>query len=205
MQFRTLAALLGVAALTASPGVARAAGEAPPPVATSPGPDYPTTVAELEAMSARFAPVDVVVDLTALPEHERFALAKLVEASLLVDARSCDRSALGAARLRYFLLNKGPWSRLDHDAPFIPGVGPKPAARTSTRPARLARRGRAVDRAAPRGDRRPATGFFTTIRRSARAGGAVRRGALQPRVPGRARARGPPGCARPRRRRGSRR
>ena len=37
-----------------------------------------------------------------------------------------DRSAEGLARLRYFLLNKGPWSRLDGDAPFIAGVGDKP-------------------------------------------------------------------------------
>ena len=33
-----------------------------------------------------------------------------------------DRSPVGQARLRYFLINKGPWSRLDHNRPFLPGV-----------------------------------------------------------------------------------
>ena len=36
--------------------------------------------------------------------------------------------ASAAARLHYFLINKGPWSRLDHNAPFIPGVPAKPEA-----------------------------------------------------------------------------
>ena len=39
---------------------------------------------------------------------------------------SCSSSATrrpsGRARLHYFLINKGPWSRLDHNAPFVPGV-----------------------------------------------------------------------------------
>jgi len=37
-----------------------------------------------------------------------------------------DQSALGTARLRYFILNMGPWSRLDANAAFIPGAPPKP-------------------------------------------------------------------------------
>ncbi len=37
-----------------------------------------------------------------------------------------DQSELGRARLHYFLINKGPWSRLDHNEPFIPGAPPKP-------------------------------------------------------------------------------
>ena len=36
------------------------------------------------------------------------------------------RRELGRARQHYFLLNKGPWSRLDHDEPFIPGAPAKP-------------------------------------------------------------------------------
>ena len=35
---------------------------------------------------------------------------------------------LPAARLHYFLINKGPWSRLDHNRVFIPGVPAKPEA-----------------------------------------------------------------------------
>ena len=36
---------------------------------------------DLAAMSARFAPVEVRVDLSALPDEERAALARLIEAS----------------------------------------------------------------------------------------------------------------------------
>ncbi len=44
------------------------------------------TQQQLEAMSARFAPVDIGADVSALPASERQALAKLVEASQLIDA-----------------------------------------------------------------------------------------------------------------------
>ena len=33
-----------------------------------------------------------------------------------------DQSPIGRARLHYFLINKGPWSRLDHNEPFVPGA-----------------------------------------------------------------------------------
>jgi hypothetical protein len=179
MRIRVFAALASVGLAAGGPGAA-ASPDVPPPVSASPGPDLPTTVAAFEAMSARFAPVDVVVDLEPLPEHERFALAKLVEASRLVDAvflrqrapgtdallqwLAGDRSALGAARLDYFLLEKGPWSSLDDDRPFLPGVGPKPEG-ANFYPAGSARAD--VERwlaALPEAQRAAATGFFTTIR-----------------------------------------
>src|SRR5258706_1334220 len=37
-----------------------------------------------------------------------------------------DETPEGRARLHYFLINKGPWSRLDHNEPFVPGAPPKP-------------------------------------------------------------------------------
>jgi hypothetical protein len=40
---------------------------------------------ELQSMSARFAPVDIREDVPALPQNERAALAKLIEASRYVD------------------------------------------------------------------------------------------------------------------------
>lgn len=137
---------------------------------------------ELETMTARFAPVDVRVDLAQLPSEERAALAHLVEASRYIDAlfleqRSAsnaahlvslqtDNTPLGRARLNYFLLNKGPWSELDEDKPFLPGVGAKPASANFYPPDATRE---AIDKwmnslaAAPR---TAATGFFTTIRRT---------------------------------------
>src|SRR4051812_17309306 len=44
------------------------------------------TAAQLHAMTARFAPVDIQVDLAALPANEQAALAKLIEASRYIDA-----------------------------------------------------------------------------------------------------------------------
>src|SRR5262245_1474650 len=82
---------------------------------------------KLETMAARFAPVDLAVDISALPPNERQALAKMVEASRVMDSLflrqvwvanektlqdlSRDTSPLGRARLHYFTINKGPWSR----------------------------------------------------------------------------------------------
>src|SRR5687768_12566082 len=100
------------------------------------------TEQQLKQMIGRFAPVEIGADISALPAAEAAALAKMVEAARLMDGLflqqvwagnssllvqlAADRSALGQARLHYFLLNKGPWSRLDHDAPFVPGVPAKP-------------------------------------------------------------------------------
>jgi peptidase M49-like protein len=141
--------------------------------------DVPT----LDRMAARFAPTDVTADLSSLPASERTALAKLVEASKIMDAIFLrqvwagnealfldlirDQSPLGRTRLHYFLINKGPWSSLDSNEPFIPGAPPKPESANfypvgSTRAEiedwikRLSEEERAR-----------ATGFFTTIRRGA--------------------------------------
>ena len=102
-------------------------------------------VAAIDAQLRRFAPVDIAADVNALPPPEREALAKLVAAARLMDglflqqvwagnastltALAADRSPEGEAELHYFILNKGPWSRLDEDAPFVRPVfhvPPKP-------------------------------------------------------------------------------
>src|SRR5262245_45194645 len=93
---------------------------------------------------ARFAPTDVTVDVSALPPNERKALVHLLRAAQVMDALFLeqvwagnesmlfdlvrDESDSGRARLHYFLINKGPWSRLDHHEPFISGAPPKPVS-----------------------------------------------------------------------------
>ena len=37
-----------------------------------------------------------------------------------------DDTPEGRSRLHYFLINKGPWSRLDHNQPFVSGAPSKP-------------------------------------------------------------------------------
>ncbi|MED5594234.1 dipeptidyl-peptidase 3 family protein [Janthinobacterium sp. P210006] len=96
----------------------------------------PATAAQLTAMSARYAPVELTADTTHLSAGDRQAIAKLVEAAKLVDvlqlrqrwsgnealwaALKKDKSTLGQARLNYFWINKGPWSVLDAHASFMP-------------------------------------------------------------------------------------
>src|SRR5262245_56998777 len=99
--------------------------------------------AKLQKMAARFAPTNIRADLSTLSAADRQARAKLVEASKIMDALflrqvwagndtvlldlSQSQTAEGRARLHYFLINKGPWSRLDHDEAFVPHVPAKPA------------------------------------------------------------------------------
>ncbi len=155
MKFNTCATAALASALASVPFAAAAlrapAGE---PLVIQTAASAPmTTLAELRVMTARFAPAEIGADITSLPDGERRALAKLVEAARLMDslflrqvwagneamlqdlaraaitkgsATADPRQAEAEARLHYFLINKGPWSRLDHDRPFIPGAPPKP-------------------------------------------------------------------------------
>jgi hypothetical protein len=148
----------------------------------------PPEVHRIRAMSARLAPVDIRVDLSALPAGERQALAHLVRAARIADTLFLrqawagnetlllelleDTTLLGRTRLDYFLLNKGPWSRLDHDAPFVPGAPEKPAGANYYPPGATRAEVEAwIEGLAP-AERAAATGFFTTIRRD-RAGSFV--------------------------------
>ena len=145
--------------------------------------------ATLQTMAARFAPTEISADISKLPANDRRALAKLVEASKIVDALFLRQvwagndamlqelaqlaarpvgpraSRTAAARLHYFLINKGPWDRLDHNKAFVPGAPAKPdpanfypagATKAEVQKWTDGLSGAAKD---------AATGFFTTIRR----------------------------------------
>jgi hypothetical protein len=143
-------------------------------------------LAELEAMAARFAPVEISADISQFPARERQALAKLVQAGLVMDALFLrqvwegnesmllglmrDESPLGKARLHYFLLNKGPWSRLDRNKAFIPGAPEKPKGANFYPADSSKEQIEAWLEALPLSARSSARGFFSTIRHSAAAG-----------------------------------
>ncbi len=138
-------------------------------------------LASLQKIAARFAPTEVSANLAGLPAQEKAALAKIVEAARLMDPLylrqvwsgnpplllelSQDATPLGRARLHLFVLQKGPWSSLDHDAPFIPGVPFKPAEASFYPPGATKEEVEAWQKSLPPGEREVATGFFTTIRR----------------------------------------
>jgi hypothetical protein len=104
--------------------------------ATPSAPATPATVADLNKMSQRYAPVALTADTSKLSAGDKKAIAKLIEAAKIIDvlqlrqrwsgnealwaALKKDTTPLGKARLDYFWLNKGPWSILDDHQSFLP-------------------------------------------------------------------------------------
>lgn len=138
--------------------------------------------AQLKSMEARFAPVDVRVDVSDLPPNERAALERLIEASRYIDSlfmrqRSpgneatliqllADGTPQGHARLSYFMLNRGPWSELDEDWVFVPAAGAKPPGGNFYPAGSTREEVDAWMKTLQGAQREAATGFFTTIRRT---------------------------------------
>src|SRR5256714_2349831 len=98
--------------------------------------------AELNKKIRRFAPTVMTANAARLSPSDRKALQKIIAAAKLYDALylrqiwsgneslwkklAADETPLGRLRLHYFMINKGPWSQLDENAPFIEGVPPRP-------------------------------------------------------------------------------
>ena len=96
----------------------------------------PATIADLNKMSQRYAPVALTADTSKLSAGDKQAIVKLIEAAKIIDvlqlrqrwsgnealwaALKKDTTPLGKARLDYFWLNKGPWSILDDHQSFLP-------------------------------------------------------------------------------------
>src|SRR5262245_2323206 len=58
---------------------------APALAGETPAPKSLPTAAELKTLNARLAPVDLTADVSKLPENERRALAKIIDASAMMD------------------------------------------------------------------------------------------------------------------------
>ena len=147
------------------------------------------TLAELQKMTARFAPADIGADLSALPANERDALARLIDAARIMDALFLRQAWAGndamlhdlaaraarpvgprasrsaATRLHYFLINKGPWDRLDHNRAFVPGAPAKPEAANFYPAGATKEEVQKWLDGLSGAAKEAATGFFTTIRR----------------------------------------
>lgn len=94
--------------------------------------------AELARKIARFAPTTLTANTAQLSAGDRQALKKIIAAAKLLDPLFlrqvwsgndalqqklvADKSTAGRQRLHYFLINDGPWSRLDNNEPFIAGA-----------------------------------------------------------------------------------
>jgi len=90
----------------------------------------------------RFAPTVLTADTTKLSPNDARALKKIIAAARYLDPLylrqvwsgnealrkklEADKSLKGRELLHYFNINKGPWSQLDDNEPFISGVPAKP-------------------------------------------------------------------------------
>lgn len=90
--------------------------------------------ATLAERIAQFAPVTITADISGLPEGEKAALDKIIEAAKLLDP-IFNRQAyagyeelektLSGDKLTYFQIMRGPWDRQDHHHPFAIDI-PRP-------------------------------------------------------------------------------
>jgi hypothetical protein len=143
-------------------------------------PDLPDLQA-LNRMIARFAPVELHADTSKLSAGDQKALAKLLEAARVIDKvflkqvwsgnvalrkrLAADKSELGKARLRYFDLNKGPWSELDEQVAFLPGVPEKKLPGANFYPENVSREEiEAWIARLSKADQEQARGFFSVFR-----------------------------------------
>ena len=139
--------------------------------------------AELNKMASRLAPAELRVEVSQLSAGDRKALAKLIEASRIVNdlfleqlwsgnralysKLKKDHSELRRARLRYFWINKGPWSDLDDFKAFIPGVPERKLPGANFYPADMTKQEfENWVKKLPEKQREEAQGFYSVIARS---------------------------------------
>ena len=137
--------------------------------------------AQLEKMSARFAPTRIQVDISGLSAGNRQALGKLIEAARILNniymrqlwsgnqalyARlQKERTPLGRARLHYFWINKSPWDDLNDFKAFIPGVPERKPLGGNFYPEDMTREQfESWVKTLAEKDQEQARGFFTVIR-----------------------------------------
>jgi hypothetical protein len=139
---------------------------------------------ELNRMAARFAPAPLQVDTSGLSAGDQKALARLIEAARIVNPLFMqqlwsgnlalyhklqqDKTPLGQARLRYFWINKSPWSEIDEHKAFLPGVPAKKPAGANFYPEDMTKEEfEAWVKTLPTDQKNQALGFFTVVRRGA--------------------------------------
>src|SRR5437763_8776696 len=131
----------------------------------------------------RFAPTPLTANTAQLSPGDRKALQKIIAAAKYYDALylrqiwsgnealrkklEADKSPLGRLRLHYFMINKGPWSQLDDNAPFIEG-GPRRPPQANFYPADMTKdEFNSWLNTLTTDEKKKATGYFYTIRRDA--------------------------------------
>lgn len=131
-SFKRIISLVVLSTLVATPTLAQP--RIPErPRASDPG--------ELAAKIRRFSPTVLTANTARLAPKDRLALRKIIAAAKLFDPLflrqvwsgnealkrklEADRTPMGRMLLHYFLINDGPWSRLDEKQPFIDDIPAK--------------------------------------------------------------------------------
>jgi hypothetical protein len=140
--------------------------------------------AELAKKISRFAPTVLTANTARLSSGDRKALSKIIAAAKLLDPLflrqvwsgndalhrklKADTSVAGRQRLHYFLINDGPWSRLDNNEPFIDGVPREKPPHANFYPDDITKdEFNAWANRLPAAEKEKATGYFYAIRRDA--------------------------------------
>ena len=139
--------------------------------------------AELAAKIRRFSPTVLTASTARLTPKDRLALRKIIAAAKLFDPLflrqvwsgnealkrklEADRTPMGRMLLHYFLINDGPWSRLDEKQPFIDEI-PSKLAGANHYPEDMTKEefNAWLETLAP-AEKEKATGYFYAIRRDA--------------------------------------
>jgi hypothetical protein len=137
---------------------------------------------DLEKKIRRFSPTTLTADTSKLSTGDQQALAKIIAAAKLMDPLFlrqvwsgndalykkllADKTSVGAQRLHYFLINDGPWSRLDNNEPFIEGVPKEKPLNANYYPDDMTRdEFNAWVQGLSEAEKHKANGFFWLIRR----------------------------------------
>src|SRR6266850_2134137 len=139
---------------------------------------------ELARKIRRFSPTVLTANTASLSPGDRKALNKTIEAAKLFDPLflrqvwsgndelhkklQADKSLVGRQRLHYFLINDGPWSRLDNNEPFIEGVPREKPPQANFYPDDITKEEfNSWLSGLPGSEKEKATGYFYAIRRDA--------------------------------------
>jgi len=152
---------------------------------------------ELNARIARFTPVEITAPVKKLDRGDKRALEKILEAAKIMDPLFLrqawagneallqklekDKTPRGKAELLYFRINVGPWSKLDHNEPFLTFVPPVKPPQGNYYPEDLSK----VEfenwtKSLSPADKEKAIGFFHLVRRRGETGEKARELMLVP-------------------------
>jgi len=139
------------------------------------------SAAALQAKIRRFAPTVLTANTSTLSANDRLALQKIIAAAKYLDPLFRNQVWSGnealmrklegykdPAWVHYFRINSGPWSRLDHNEPFVEGVPREKPAAANYYPEDMTKEefNSWVSGLSP-SEKEKATGFFYVIRRDA--------------------------------------